>query len=170
MVNATLQIEKFGKNGEKTGWTYVFIDAKLANKLNTGVRKSFRVKGKIDAVSVSQLALIPMGEGDFIIPLNAELRRKLKKVKGEKVKLSVEVDCDEFVLSSDFMECLKEEKESYKFFGTLTPGHQKYFSKWIDSAKTVETKSKRIAQALEGLKLKMGYPEMIRYFKAKKNA
>lgn len=168
MVNATLQIEKFGKNGEKTGWTYVFVDAKIAHKLNPGVKRSYRVKGKIDAVSVSQLALIPMGEGDFIIPLNAELRRKLKKVKGEKVKLSIELDSSEFMLSSDFMECLKEEPESYEFFGSLTPGHQNYFSKWIDSAKTIETKSKRIAQAMEGLKLKMGYPEMIRYHKAKK--
>ncbi len=146
--------------------TYVFVDAKMAHKLNPGVKRSYRVKGKIDAVSVSQLALIPMGEGDFIIPLNAELRRKLKKVKGEKVKLSFELDSSEFMLSSDFMECLKEEPKSHEFFGSLTHGHQNYFSKWIDSAKTIETKSKRIAQAMEGLKLKMGYPEMIRYHKA----
>jgi hypothetical protein len=169
MITFNSIIEKFDKMGEKTGWTYVFIPFDISEKINPNVRKSYRVKGKIDAVEIKQLALLPMGNGDFIIPLKADLRKKIKKLKGGKVKLSLEKDSAEFQLSGDFLECLKEEKTAEKFFKNLSGSHQKYYSNWIESAKTIETKSKRIAQAIEGFKMKMGYPEMLRYFKAQKN-
>jgi hypothetical protein len=168
MVNFTALIERFGQKGEKTGWTYVLVPFDKAEKINKGVKKSYRVKGKIDTTPVKQLALIPMGEGDFIIPLKADLRKKIKKQRGENVKLSLELDISEFKINSDFLDCLKEDKASEKFFRSLAPSHQKYFSKWIEEAKTIETKSKRIAQALEGFKMKMSYSEMIRHFKAQK--
>lgn len=169
MVNFNAIIEKFNKQGEKTGWTYIYIPFDIAKKLNKGIKRSYRVKGKIDSTPIKQLALIPMGGGDFIIPLKADLRKKIKKQKGEKIKLALELDTSEFKLNSDLLDCLKEDKASEKFFKTLTPGHQKYFSKWIEEAKTIETKSKRIAQALEGFKMKMGFPEMLRHFKAQKD-
>jgi len=168
MITLTTIIEKFNKHGEKTGWTYIFIPFDVAEKINPKVKKSYRVKGKIDSIPIKQMALIPMGNGDFIIPLKADLRKKIKKQKGEKVKLSLELDTSEFNISSDFLICLKEEKNAEKYFNTLTPSHQKYFSKWIDEAKTIETKSKRIAQAIEGLKMNLGFPEMLRYYKAQK--
>ncbi|HQV55523.1 MAG TPA: YdeI/OmpD-associated family protein, partial [Chitinophagaceae bacterium] len=43
-----------------------------------------------------------------------------------------------------------------------TGSHQKYFSKWIDAAKTEPTKVKRITMAVNALAKKVGYPEMIR--------
>jgi hypothetical protein len=48
------------------------------------------------------------------------------------------------------------------FFKTLPGSHQRYFSKWIDSAKAVETKAKRIAWAVTALSKKQGYAEMLR--------
>ena len=74
-----------------------------------------------------------------------------------------------FNLVTIFLICLNEDKSAEKFFYSLTGSHQKYFSNWIDSAKTIETKSKRITQAIKGFGMKMGYPEMIRYFKTQKN-
>lgn len=168
MISFNAIIEKFGKNGEKTGWTYVLIPSEEAQKINKGVKKSYRVKGTIDKVEISQMAMIPMGEGDFIIPLKADLRKKIKKEKGSKVKLSLETDTKEFEISSDFLMCLKEDKKAEKHFFALPSSHQKYYSNWIESAKTIETKSKRIAQSIEGFKMGMNYGEMIRYFKEKK--
>lgn len=169
MISYTTEIEKFDKMGEKTGWTYVFIPFDISEKINPGVKKSFRVKGTIDKISIQQMALLPMGDGNFILPLKADLRKKIKKQKGEKVKLALELETKEFEISSDFLLCLKEDKSAEKFFYSLTGSHQKYYSNWIESAKTVETKSKRIAQAIAGFGMKMGYPEMIRHFKAQKN-
>jgi hypothetical protein len=162
-------IEKFDKNGEKTGWTYLHIDSVEAEKINPGVKRSYRVKGKIDQVEINQMAMIPMGSGDFIIPLKADLRKLIKKQRGDKVSLQLRLDNTEIKISTDFLECLKEDKAAEKFFQSLTASHQKYYSNWIESAKTIDTKSKRIAQSIEGFRMKMGYPEMIRYFKEKKN-
>ncbi len=161
-------IEKFGSMGEKTGWTYLLIDSKIAAKINPGVKKSYRIKGNLDNVVIGKVAIIPIGEGDFILPLNADLRKKLKKQKGEIIHIEIEKDNSEIDLNQDFIACLKEEKRADAFFKTLSLSHQRYFSKWIETAKTSETKAKRIAQALEGLSNKMGFPEMMRYFKEKK--
>nr|MBP8244154.1 YdeI/OmpD-associated family protein [Chitinophagaceae bacterium] len=48
------------------------------------------------------------------------------------------------------------------FFESLTGSHQRYFSKWIDSAKTEPTRVKRITMAVNALAKKWGYGEMIR--------
>ena len=70
---------KFDKKGEKTNWTYIIIKSSIADKLKPGVKTSFRVHGQLDEYNISQVALLPSGEGDFILPVNATMRRHLKK-------------------------------------------------------------------------------------------
>ena len=161
-VTITTLIKKFGSMGEKTGWTYVEVPFEYADKLNPGVKTSYRVKGKLDDLSVKQLALLPMGGGDFIFPLNTDMRKKLGKRAGNSLTLKINIDNDAFSFNEDFMACLSDEPKALNFFETLTGSHQKYFSKWIDSAKTDETKAKRITKAVNALARKMGYAEMIR--------
>jgi len=60
------------------------------------------------------------------------------------------------------MKCLKEVPEAMKFFKTLPGSHQRYFSKWIDDAKTMQTKTKRIVMALTAFSKKQGFQEMMR--------
>lgn len=133
-----------------------------------GNRQSFRVKGKLDAVAVKQLALMPVGEGDFILPLNAQLRKKLGKRKGETLLLQLEEDKSEKIISPDLMECLHDAPEALVNFSKLPRSHQQYYSNWIESAKTPETKAKRIVQALNGLTKGFHYGEMIRDLQGKK--
>jgi hypothetical protein len=71
MISFTTTILKFGQQGEKTGWTYILIPAELAGQLKPGHKKSFRVKGRLDQYPIKGVALLPMGEGDFIMALNA---------------------------------------------------------------------------------------------------
>lgn len=168
MVKFTALLEKFGKKGEKTGWTYIDIPSEIANKIKPDTKKSFRVKGKLDNVPIKSVSLVPMGEGDFIMAINAEMRKGLKKIKGEKITVQIEEDKEELKISSDFLDCLKDEKEAKTFFENLPKSHQNYYSKWIESAKTEATKAKRIAQSINGFKMKMNYPEMIRYYKSQK--
>jgi len=103
-----------------------------------------------------------MGEGNFIMPLNAAMRKATGKKLGDKLKVSLQADDSEFILSEDFIACLQDDPVAYDFFQTLSGSHQKYFSKWIDSAKTSYTKTKRIVMAVTALSKKQGYPEMIR--------
>ena len=75
MVSFTAELLKFDKKGEKTGWTYIEILPEIAQELNPNVKTSYRVKGKLDDFSIKLVAVLPMGEGDFIIPINADMRQ-----------------------------------------------------------------------------------------------
>jgi Domain of unknown function (DUF1905)/Bacteriocin-protection, YdeI or OmpD-Associated len=168
MVEYKTTILKFAKNGEKTGWTYIDVPADVAEQLVPGNKKSFRVKGKLDKHPIKQVALIPIGNGNFIIPINATHRKALGKKEGAQVLVSIAVDKAAFKFDEDFMTCLEDDTKAMKYFKTLTGSHQKYFSKWIESAKTEETKVKRITMAISALSRDMGYSEMLREGKAKK--
>jgi len=162
MVKFKTIIKKFQKKGEKTGWSYIDIPSHLAEELKPGNKKSFRVKGKIDKYAFEQIALLPMGNGDFIMALKGPIRKAIGKEEGAMIELQLSVDNKISTLSSDFMECLAEEPKALKHFKTLAPSHQRYFSTWIESAKTDATKAKRITQAIKALGMSLSFSELMR--------
>lgn len=103
-----------------------------------------------------------MGDGAIIMPLNATLRKAIGKKHGAMLKVQIEEDKSEFVFNSDFMDCLNDDPAAKKFFEGLPGSHQRYFSKWIDSAKTEPTKVKRITTAVNALAKNWGHGEMLR--------
>lgn len=161
-VKFTVTIHKFDKQGEKTGWTYFEVPADIAQQLKPGNKKEFKVKGKLDNYAINRVSLLPMGGGRFIMPLNAAMRKATGKKAGAMLKVQLEADDSEFVFNSDFMDCLADDPVAKQFFQSLPGSHQRYFSKWIDSAKTEPTRTKRIAMAINALAKKWGYAEMIR--------
>lgn len=167
MITFTATILKFEKKGEKTGWTYVVVPAAKAQLLKPGFKKSFRVKGTLDQSVIQQTALIPMGEGDYILPLNAEMRKKIGKRKGEQIVIQLALDDSAYVFSKDMMDCLQEDQEALSNFKQLPGSEQKYFSQWIDSAKTDLTKTQRIVHMLQAMQRGLRYGEMIRQLKKK---
>lgn len=162
MVKFTATIHKFENQGEKTGWTYFEVPADLAQQLKPGNRKEFKVKGKLDKYVIKRISLFPMGGGKFILVLNAALRKAIGKKHGAMVEAQLLADNSEFVFNKDFLDCLAYEPVASEFFKSLPGSHQRYFSKWIDDAKTEPTRTKRIAMAVNGLAKKWGYGEMIR--------
>ena len=166
MITFTTTIQKFDKKGEKTGWSYIEISSSQAKKLKDS-KVSFRVKGMLDSFTLKQTALLPMGEGHFILPINGTIRKAIGKRPGDKLKVTLEADNDKFVLSPDMMACLKDEPGAMAYFKTLPDSHQKYFSKWVESAKTTLTKTKRILMTVSALAQEKGYVEMMRMNKRK---
>ena len=162
MVQFTTTIKQFGKQGEKTGWTYIDIPADIAEQLMPGNKKGFYVKGKLDSFSMKPTALLPMGGGNFILTLNADVRKRIGKKKGAMLNVKLQVDKEGYKLNEDFVACLDDAPEAKKHFDSLTGSHRNYFSKWIDAAKTEPTKIKRIAMAVNALSKKLGFPEMLR--------
>ena len=168
MVKFTTTILQFADKGEKTGWTYINIPAKTAQLLKPGNKKSFRVKGLLDDYAIKAIALIPMGGGDFIMSINAAMRKGIKKRKGATLKVQLEVDNKELKPPQEFLDCLADDPDALAFFNTLTKGHQNYFGMWIRAAKTEATKTKRIAQAVTAMARKQDYGTMIRLHKKDK--
>jgi hypothetical protein len=165
MIKFKTTIVKFGAQGEKTGWTYIVIPADVAEKLWHGNRKAFRTKGKVDNYAFSGKSLIPLGKGEFIFTIDAKIRKAIGKRAGAMVNVQIAFDKSEYLMNAEFMDCLKEEPEALKFFNTLPGSHQRYFSKWIEAAKTEETKAKRIAQSINAFLRKQGFSEMLRWSK-----
>jgi hypothetical protein len=167
MVEFKTTLHKFDQQGEKTGWTYVELSKGLAEKLNPGVRKSYRVKGFIDAHDIKLVALIPMGEGSFIIPVNNKMRKAIGKKEGDPVVIQIELDRDEYKISDELLICLSEDLEACFYFDSLPKSHRNYYSKWVDSAKTENTRADRIMKVLFAMQHKMDYGAMIRHFRDK---
>lgn len=165
MIQFSTTILQFDKKGEKTGWSYIEISKAQAHKLNPGCKVSFRVKGKLDNYVFERVALMPMGDGSFIMPINGKIRKAIQKHPGSTLRVDIDVDKRERKLSQDLMACLSEDPEALAFFNSLPKYHQNYFSVWVDGAKTTETKTKRIAMALNALSKKEGFREVLRAYK-----
>lgn len=158
----TTTIHRFEKQGEKTGWSYIEIPADVAHKICPGNKQGFRTKGRLDNYVFSGKSLLPMGSGDFIMPLNAAMRKALGKKEGAMLKVQIEFDKSKYELNTDLIDCLQDEPKALSFFKSLPRSHQNYFSKWIESAKTDSTRAKRIAQALNAFLKNQGFQEMMR--------
>lgn len=168
MIRFHTTILKFDSQGEKTGWTYILIPARIAQQIKPGNKKSFRVKGKLDETPITGVALIPMGEGDFIMAINAGMRKQTGKRKGDKLTVHLEEDKKKPEMSKELMLCLMEEPGALEQFNSLAGSHRNYFSKWIDSAKTDVTRAKRIALTIEAMLAKKDFGQMLRDDKKKR--
>ena len=120
------------------------------------------MKGSLDNLKIEKTSLLPMGGGGFIIPLKADVRKTLGKRQGAIISAKLEEDRRSVEINPEFMQCLADEPTALVHFNSLAGSHRNYFSKWIDSAKTEETRTQRIARAVNALALRLGYPEMMR--------
>lgn len=161
-IKGFFTLQKFGQKGEKTGWTYIHITKEMAQTLLQDNKKSFRVKCSIDQKKEIEISTLPMGGGEFIIPVRKDLQRILRKSAGQEVEMIIELCKHDYKMNQDFVDYLETDRNALVFFNQLSGSHQRYFSKWIDSAKTTQTRVERIARAVNALSRKQGYAEMIR--------
>jgi len=159
-------LNQFAQMGEKTGWTYIEVPSAVADRLKPNNKKSFRVKGSLDKLPIKSVALIPMGGGNFIMAVNSSMRKSLGKRKGASILVQISPDLEKIPLSAELLACLNDEPQAQKFFQSLAPSHQLYFSKWIETAKTLTTKTRRLSMAVNALSRSMNYGQMLRLFKA----
>lgn len=163
MVNFNAEIERFDSNGEKTGWSYIFIAEEIAKQIKPDDRRGFRVRGQIDNVTISGKSLIPMGSGDFILALDAKLRKQLNKEVGNPVSLSLEHDVDfKIEMPEDLEVCLAQEDGLLEHFLSYTKSHQNYFIVWLNTAKTEATRTKRLIMIVDAMAKKQDFGLMLR--------
>jgi len=162
MVRFKTKIEQFQQMGEKTGWSYIKIPAKLAQQLKPDNKRSFRVKGKLDAHPIAGMALLPMGGGDFIMALKAEVRKAIRKQKGDVLQVELEVDAKVITPPKDLLDCLADEPGALAYFKGLPKSHQNYFGNWVRSSKTEGTRTGRIVRVVDAMVKHLTYAEMIR--------
>ena len=167
-VQFSAELKRFASNGDKTGWTYIIVPQKIAAVIKPGYRRSIRIKGRIDNHPVQGISMMPMGEGNFLIAINASIRKAIQKQKG-RVEVVLEEDTTEYKINSELLTCLEDEPDALTWFNSLLPSHQRYYSKWIESGKTEPTRTKRIAMTVNAMLKRIEFGEMLRISKASKD-
>lgn len=162
MIRFTAKIGREQLGPDKVGWSYIILSAALCARLNPGVRRAFRVKGKLDNFPIERASLLPIRGGRFMLPINAAMRKGTSKAAGDKLVVELELDKRMKPRPADFISCLKDDPEANGFFRTLSTSQKNFFYSWVGSAKTIETRTKRITMSLNALQRRMNYVEMIR--------
>ena len=163
MLKGKGKITKLG--GDKGAWSIIILTRKQVAQLNPPSGCSFRVKGKLDEFPIKFKSLLPLGDGRFMLMINAEMRKGTGKKAGDTLKLAFELDASKKRLSTEFLACLKDEPVAYEFFKTLNKSNQHYFDFWIRSAKSADTKAERIAMSISALAARKRYSELRRSLK-----
>lgn len=160
-------LQKFDSKGEKTGWTYVEIPVDILARLKLKDKKGFRIKGVIDDVPFEKLSTYPIGEGQFVIAINGELRKKLGKKEGAMVSVKLAPDKAEALQSQELLDCLADDPVAQKAFNALLRSHQNYHHRYVATAKTAATRAGRIVNVINALHKGLNFGEMIRSLKEK---
>jgi hypothetical protein len=152
LVNKKFRLEKFPGKG---GWTFAAIPG-IKEKQN----KPFgyiKVRGFIDDYEIRKYHLMPRSNGDMMLPVNARIRKAIKKGDGDLVMITLYPDTEPLEVPEEMLLCLADEPEALRFFNTLSESEQKFYINWIYSAKREETKTDRMAKSINklqhGLKL-----------------
>lgn len=93
--------------------------------------------------------------GDVLmLPLAAEHRVAAGVAAGDEVDVDLELDLEprEVAVPVDFAEALDGDVDARRFFDGLSYSNRRRFVLSIEDAKTAETRARRIAKAVEGLR------------------
>ncbi|MGV3459534.1 MAG: DUF1905 domain-containing protein [Flavobacterium sp.] len=142
LTNKEYELQRFNGKG---GWTYVLLpEIKKDKDAPFGIVK---VRGTIDDYEISDYSLMPYGNGVLLMAVKAEIRKKIGKEEGDRVKVTLYRDNAGFQIP-DELRIRLEEAGIAKKFGTHKKWEQKMCSQWIFSAKRAETVNERIIKTI----------------------
>ena len=112
-----------------------------------------KIKAMIEGVPYRGL-LVRMGGPNHMLIVLKGIREQIGKTFGDEIKVSVELDAEERVITipAELKRMFKSEKEAKSAFEKLSYTHQKEFVKWIEDAKKAETRQNRIVKTIQMLK------------------
>jgi hypothetical protein len=139
-----IKLERFNGKG---GWTYARISEPLPLKCNHFGYA--RVNGFIDHYELIDCALMPMGKGVKFIPVNATIRKQIKKQEGDLVHLVLFVNSSSISVPHDFIECLKDDPDAELNFKTYPEVEKQKYLTWIEAAAAEEDIVERMAKAIQ---------------------
>ena len=135
----------------------------VARKLIDG--KSRRVVCTLNGSAEHQCALLPHGNGSFVISVNKKLRDNLKLEFGMPVQISLRKDDSKYGLPmpEELEELLHQDKEGHRLFHSLTPGRLRTLLYIVGQAKNPDSRIARaliIVQHLKAHKGKINYRQL----------
>jgi Bacteriocin-protection, YdeI or OmpD-Associated/Domain of unknown function (DUF1905) len=145
ILKGTFLLEKFDGKG---GWTYIQVSLPDRPKTPFGFMP---IIGSIDNFEIKRLSIMPMGNGMYMLPVRAEIRKQIQKKVGDQVLLELYFDRSVFETPEEFLICLHDEPAAFQFYSKLSQSEKKFYVNWIYDAKKEETKVNRMARAINKL-------------------
>ena len=92
--------------------------------------------------------------GKFMIPVSSEVRNAARVAGGDSVEVEIALDTAPRVLElpEDFALALSRDAVAKAFFESLSYSSRRLYTLNIEAAKTVETRARRVAKAIEELR------------------
>lgn len=115
-------------------------------------KKRVPVSATIDGVPYRG-SLVRMGGSCHVLGVLKDIRTRIGKQIGDVVEVVVEEDTEprEVAVPVDFAEALHAAPDAARVFEALAYTHKREYVRWIEEAKQAETRSRRIATAIEKL-------------------
>lgn len=155
------KIDRFNSNL----WHFhVVIPQKFAQQFIDGTNR--RVVATINKTIQFQAALMPLGDGDYFININQQIRKKLKLNDGDEVLVELEKDESEFGLPmpEEFAVLLEQDLNGAEEFFKLTPGKQRTLLYMIAKPKSADLRIRNgigVLNHLKKVKGKIDYKQLI---------
>jgi len=117
-----------------------------------GVKGQVKVKVTFDGYEY-QGSLVKMDHPSHCVGITKKIRSEINKQPGDTVHIVLikEESIRTIEIPEQLKELLEENKEALEFFNTLSYSNKKKYTDWIISAKKMETKNKRLNEAIEML-------------------
>lgn len=133
---------------EKSG-AYVEIPFDVEKEFGS---KRPKIRALINGIEYRGL-LIRMKTACHILGVLKEIREKLKVQENDMLQIEIQLDNEERLVEipEDLMILLRNENLQ-NYFQNLAYTHRKEFVRWIESAKKIETRNKRLQKAIEMLR------------------
>ena len=137
----------------------------LGGKTATGIRVPAEVVARLGpskrpAVRVTinghtyRSTVAPLG-GVHMLPVSAEIRERAGVAAGDEVEVDIELDTEprEVTVPPDFAAALDRDADASRAFDGLSYSNKRRYVLSIEEAKTEETRQRRIAKAIDTLRV-----------------
>jgi len=126
------------------------------------VEKLYGVKGRVpvnvtfDGISYRG-SMVKMGGPKHLLLILKEIREKLGKGKGDRIRVTVELDeAPRVVVLAPDVEAAYKKAGVLERYRAMSFSHQREYALWIQEAKQAETRGRRIAKSVDELRAKKG--------------
>jgi Domain of unknown function (DUF1905)/Bacteriocin-protection, YdeI or OmpD-Associated len=135
---------------------HFIVPAEVAKRLIS--KRSRRVVCQLNNAAAYQCAMIPHGNGGFVITVNKKLRDSLGLDFGMNVNVTLRKDSSKYGLPvpEELKELLLQDRQGSDLFHSLTKGKQRTLLYIIGSAKTSPRRLERAVRVIKHLKVNLG--------------
>lgn len=136
---------------KQEGMDACYIEIPLDVEKEFGAKR-VKVKAMLDGAEYRG-SIVRMGLPCYMLGITKEIRNKIGKQAGDIIQVEIEKDEEEriIILPQDFAAALEKNTAAQEFYQSLSYSGQRKYFQWVDSAKKEETRSKRVAEAVERL-------------------